>query len=144
LATSVHASTAGACYIQPKCVCGAEEQSANHIIFDCNADHVAELLFRAQWRNLKVRARRKLSWKRPTGQHLKKSFWLIRIWVDGYIKTLNHQKILRKTLKNNLLKTKTILLPKYKLGGDWFLHLACQGGAVRPSAPISYLTERVQ
>jgi len=38
--------------------------------------------------------------------------------VDGYAKTLNHQKILRKTKKmKNLLKTKRILKPKYKLSG---------------------------
>jgi len=49
------------------------------------------------------------------------------MWVDGKSKILNHWKILRKTQKNNLLKIKRILEPKYKLGGARFLHLACQG-----------------
>jgi len=43
-------------------------------------------------------------------------------------------KILQKTQKHNLLKTKIILKPKYKLSGTLFLHLACQG-AIHPSAP---------
>jgi len=33
--------------------------------------------------------------------------------VDGCAKTLNHRKLLRKTQKNNLMKTKTRLKPKY-------------------------------
>jgi len=37
---------------------------------------------------------------------------------DGYNKTLNHRKILRKAQKiKNLLKIKRILKPKYKLSG---------------------------
>jgi len=43
--------------------------------------------------------------------------------VDGYTKTLNYRKIIRKTQNNNLMKTKTIQKLKYKL--------AFQGG--RPS-----------
>jgi len=35
--------------------------------------------------------------------------------VDVYAKTLNHRKIIRKTQKNNLLKTKRIRKPKYCL-----------------------------
>jgi len=39
--------------------------------------------------------------------------------VDGYTKTPIQRKILRKTKKgDNLLKTKRILKPKYKLNGD--------------------------
>jgi len=53
--------------------------------------------------------------------------------VDGHSKTLNHRKILRKTQENNdLLKTKRIVKPRYKLSGAWFLHLACQGGRFAP------------
>jgi len=38
--------------------------------------------------------------------------------VNGQTKTLNHRKIIRKTYKNNnLLKTKRMLKPKYKLSG---------------------------
>jgi len=38
--------------------------------------------------------------------------------VDGCTKTLNHRKTFRQTqTKNNLLKTKRILKPKYKLSG---------------------------
>ena len=38
--------------------------------------------------------------------------------VDSKTKTLNHRKIIRKTHKNNnLLKTKGMLKPKYKLDG---------------------------
>jgi len=35
--------------------------------------------------------------------------------VDGYTKTLNHRKIVRKIQKHNLLKTKRKLKPKYRL-----------------------------
>jgi len=42
----------------------------------------------------------------------------VNLDVDGYTKTLNHRKIIPKIQKNNnLLKTKTILKPKYKLSG---------------------------
>jgi len=38
--------------------------------------------------------------------------------VDGCTKILNHRKIIRKTHKNNnVLKTKRMLKPKYKLSG---------------------------
>ena len=38
--------------------------------------------------------------------------------ADGYTKTLNHQKILRKTqINNNVLETKRILKPNYQLNG---------------------------
>jgi len=61
---------------------------------------------------------------------------MVNLDMDGYTKTLNHRKIIRKVQKNNnLLKTKTILKPKYKLNGARFSHLACQEGENRPSAP---------
>jgi len=37
--------------------------------------------------------------------------------VDDYTKTLNHRKIVQKTNRNNLLKTKTILKPKHQRSG---------------------------
>jgi len=41
--------------------------------------------------------------------------------VDGYTKTLIYLKIVRKIHKNNnLLNTKRILKPKYKLRGSGF------------------------
>jgi len=47
--------------------------------------------------------------------------------VDGYTKALNYRKIVRKIQKyNNLLKTKRILKPKYKLREVRFSYLACQ------------------
>jgi len=64
--------------------------------------------------------------------------------VDGYSKTPNHRKILKKTHKNNLLKTKRILKPKYKLSGGRFLHLACHGGRFDPLLTFSCATELVQ
>jgi len=46
---------------------------------------------------------------------------MVNLDVDGYTKTLNHRKIIRKIQKNNnLLKTKTTLKPKYKLMGARF------------------------
>jgi len=54
--------------------------------------------------------------------------------VDGYTKTLNTCKIVRKLQKNNiLLKTKRTL---HKFVGVRFTHLACQGDS-RPSSPIN-------
>jgi len=38
---------------------------------------------------------------------------MVNVEVDGYTKTQNHRKILRKTHKNKLLKTKRILKQKY-------------------------------
>jgi len=55
--------------------------------------------------------------------------------VDDYTKIINHRKILRKTQKNNLLKSKRILKPKYKLSGAKLLHLACQEGRFAPLPP---------
>jgi len=40
---------------------------------------------------------------------------MVNLDVDSYAKTLNHRKIIRKTQKNNALKTKRILKPKYHL-----------------------------
>jgi len=61
----------------------------------------------------------------------------------GYAKTRNHPKTLRKMQKsNNLLKTKRI--PKYKLGGARFLHLACQGrGRFSPLPHVICATDHV-
>ena len=51
--------------------------------------------------------------------------------VAGYTKTLNHQKILRKTQKK-LLKTKNISKPKYTL--SWGIGVA-RGGRKGPCPP---------
>jgi len=60
--------------------------------------------------------------------------------VDAHTKTLNNRKIVRKMHKNtNLVKTKRILKPKYKLVGVRFSLLACQRG-IHPSAPVTYVT----
>ena len=55
--------------------------------------------------------------------------------VDGYFKTLNHQKILRKTQKDNLLKTKRLLISKYKLSGVPVFAFILAGGTIRSSDP---------
>ena len=62
---------------------------------------------------------------------------MVNLDVDGYTKTLNHRRIIRKMQKNNnLLQTTTILKPKYKLsGGLIFTFSLPRGGGVRPSAP---------
>jgi len=47
---------------------------------------------------------------------------------DGYNKTLNHRKILRKAQKiKNLLKIKRILQPKYKLSGGPVFKISLPG-----------------
>jgi len=48
---------------------------------------------------------------------------------DGFTKTLSHCKILRETQQDDLQKT--------EIKSVWvrFLHLACQGRTIRPSAP---------
>jgi len=63
--------------------------------------------------------------------------------VDGYTKTLNHRQIHRKRKKINinLLKTKIIIKPKYKLSGTRLLHSAFQGAVCTP-IPVSYATLR--
>jgi len=58
--------------------------------------------------------------------------------VDGFTETLNHRKILRKTQKNKLLKTKRILS-----GGPVFT-ISLTGKGVSPSSLVSYAIERVQ
>jgi len=59
-------------------------------------------------------------------------------WLN--YKILNHRKIIRKTDKNNnVLKTKRMLKPKYKLSGGRYLGLACQGGN-SPLCPFSHAT----
>jgi len=45
-------------------------------------------------------------------------------------------ELLRKAQKNNnILKTKRILKPKYKLSGGAVFTFSLPGGAIRPSAP---------
>jgi len=60
--------------------------------------------------------------------------------VDGYNKTLNHRKILRKTEKNkNLLKTKRTLKPTIsgKLSFGPVFTFCLPGRSIRPSGPPS-------
>jgi len=58
--------------------------------------------------------------------------------VDGYTKTLNHGKILQKVQKiKNLLKTKRILKPKYKLSGGPFCTISLP---FAPLPPVNYVT----
>jgi len=69
---------------------------------------------------------------------------MVNLDEDGYTKskTLNHRKIIRKIQKNNnLLKTKTIIKPKYKLGGgSVFTFSLRRGGKFDPMPPVSYVT----
>jgi len=65
--------------------------------------------------------------------------------VDGYTKTLNHLKILRKMqINNNFLKTKGILKPEYKLS-EVILRpvftFSLPGGQFAPPPPVSYATD---
>ena len=61
-----------------------------------------------QWRmNRGLSQGEKLSWKGPTSQHSEKN----------YSETLNHRNWSGKRKINNLLKTKSILKPKYKVSG---------------------------
>ena len=55
--------------------------------------------------------------------------------VDDYTKTLHHRKIVRKTEKNNLLKTKTLQNWNISQVEAQFLHLACQVLRFAPLAP---------
>jgi len=56
--------------------------------------------------------------------------------VDVCTKTLYHRKLFRKTQKsNNLLKTKRILKPKYKLSGEQVFTFSLPGGQFVPLAP---------
>ena len=57
--------------------------------------------------------------------------------VDGYAKTQNHWKIIRKTNKNNIRKR--ILKPKRKFGGGPVFTLSLPGGEVHPLSPVSYV-----
>jgi len=67
---------------------------------------------------------------------------MVNLDVGGYIKTINHRNIIRKMQKNNnLLKTKTILKPKYKLSvGSVFTFNLPKGGKFDPLPPVSYVT----
>ena len=84
-----------------------------------------------------------------TSQHSEKH---LRIKCDYgcswlYFKTLNNQKILRKTHKsnkiNNLLETKRILNMKYKLMGRPVFTCSLPDGAILPSSPPSVTPLRV-
>jgi len=63
---------------------------------------------------------------------------------DGYNKTLNHRKILRKAQKiKNLLKIKRILKPKYKLSGGPVFTISLPGlgwGRLAPLPSVTYAT----
>jgi len=49
---------------------------------------------------------------------------MVNLDVDGYTKTQNHRKIIRKLQKNNNLpKTKTILKPKHHLRWGFGFHI---------------------
>ena len=79
----------------------------------------------------------------PTSQHSEKN---LRIECDYgcsrvYFKTLNNQKILRKTqISNNLLKTKRIPKWNISLWSGRCLNVACQVGRFSPLPPVSYAT----
>jgi len=53
--------------------------------------------------------------------------------VDGYTKTQNHRKTLRKTQKNNnLLKTKRIVNTKIQAMGGPGFYISLPGGGLHP------------
>jgi len=58
---------------------------------------------------------------------------MVNLDVDSYAKTLNHRKIIRKTQKSNVLKTKQILKPKYHLRWRSSFHIWMARVAFRPS-----------
>ena len=62
---------------------------------------------------------------------------MVNLDVGGCTKTINHRNIIRNMQKNNnLLKTKTILKPKYKLsGGSVFTFSLPRGGKFDPLPP---------
>jgi len=61
--------------------------------------------------------------------------------VDGYTKTLNHQKIVRKYKKNsNPLKIKRVVKSKYKLSGGPVFTFSVPGGQFGSLPPASYVT----
>jgi len=59
---------------------------------------------------------------------------MVNLGVDGYTKTLNHQKILRKRKKQQHTENRNICYV-----GARFLHLACQGG-LAPLLAVSYVS----
>ena len=61
--------------------------------------------------------------------------------VGGYTKTLDHRKILRKNqICNELLKTKRIIKPKYRLSGGSVFTFSLARGTIHPLSPrqLSY------
>jgi len=77
-----------------------------------------------QWRKERIQPGGKLSWKGPVAtvwgslDNTQKNWkMMLHPDADGCTKTLNTRKIHWKTEKNSVLKTKTILKPKYQLSG---------------------------
>jgi len=66
-----------------------------------------------------------LAKRNPLASTQKKNLeMMVNLGVDGYTKTQNHRKIIRKLQKtNNLPKTKTILKPKYHLSWGLGFHI---------------------
>ena len=61
--------------------------------------------------------------------------------VDGYTKIINHWKMIQnRHKKNNLLKTKRMLKPKYNLSGRPVFKFSLPGGKFASLQPISYPT----
>jgi len=54
--------------------------------------------------------------------------------VDSYAKTLNDRKIIQKMQKNNLLKNKRMLKPKYHLRWRCGFHIQVARGGISPLA----------
>ena len=72
----------------------------------------------------------------PTRQHSEKNWeMMVNPGMDGYTKILNHRKIPQTRKKQQILKTKRILTPKYTLSGYPVFTFSLQVGAIRPSAP---------
>jgi len=61
----------------------------------------------------------------------------VNLDVDGYTKILNHRKIIRNIQRNDLLKTKTILKPKYKLSGGSVYTFSLPRGGNSTLCPLS-------
>jgi len=63
---------------------------------------------------------------------------MVNLDVGGHTKTINHRNTIRKMQKNNnLLKTKTILKPKYKLSGGSFFTFNLPRGGISTLCPLS-------
>ena len=63
------------------------------------------------------------------------------MWMDiSYYNPKSPENTPKNAKNNNLLKTKRILNPKYKLSYGPFFHLACQGKQCATLLPVSYTT----